>query len=115
MPVCNIAKQNVEGTINVNKNSTWDYFGSDTWKDWNSPALTSDPSLTINIGTTSSSPGTLNIHGGATFWECSSFNSELSNINILYEANINAISTSGCSITSDSYVNLCFASFTSDF
>ncbi len=84
MPVCNIAKNSSAGSITINPGSTWDYYGSSSFADWNSYS----PALTINITGVTNSPAMLNIHGGATFWECYDLESKLSTINILNDPNI---------------------------
>lgn len=96
MPVCNIAKTPFTGSITINQGSTWDYYGSkfvhtssSLWdRNW------SKNELTINLNGSGSTVSNLNIHGGATFWECKALTCELSTLNILYEPNIYPIQSS---------------------
>ena len=97
MPLCNISKSpSSAGTITVYARSTWDYYGTPihNGKNWDN--------LTINLQGWNDPPqdpateyGLLNIHGGAIFWECPSFTSDIGNINILFENSISPLKTDG--------------------
>ncbi|HET9137025.1 MAG TPA: hypothetical protein VFO76_10335, partial [Candidatus Kapabacteria bacterium] len=95
MPVCNIAKLGSAGSITINPNSVWEYYGTSVapvYGDWSS--LNWDYSnMTVNLNGPSTGPTTpnLKIHEGATFWECSSLNAEHARIDILFGNNINPI------------------------
>jgi hypothetical protein len=94
MPVCNIAKTGYDGTININSGATWDYYGSPNWADWNNAPSTGHAGITLNLVGSADYPSTLNIHGGAIFWECPLFNASYARIDIRFEANTSPINTS---------------------
>ena len=99
MPVCHIATSVNSGTVTINPGSTWDYFGSTVEKNWKPNIGAGSTSIGVNLTGITNTPATLNIHGGATFWECYNFSSELSTINILHEPNINPIQDAATSTT----------------
>jgi hypothetical protein len=97
MPVCNIAKLGSPGSITINPNSVWEYYGTSVppvYGDWSSMNWAYS-NMTINLNGPSSGPTSpnLKIHEGATFWACNSLHADHARIDILYGNNINPINT----------------------
>jgi len=110
MPFCRIDLESIipsviYGTITINPNSTWDFYGSAVSPAWDFPFSSTDYThLTINLNGPSTGPTipNLNIHPGAVFSECKALNATHARIDILYGTSIYPINTTSTPNSSES-------------